>query len=243
MKQGGRDAPNDLLDKLLTGTLVAFELCLPSTSSQTNLHSESEFSTSAPTQASSMSSTKEGKDREEMRCVAFRSLCNLSDCDSADALGNPFDPFDPFVITYPNIIQSLFGQSAFSLLSPSKPNAILSYIKPNQALCEPYSVYTISQISSYPKPILLLLHPNLPTTLSQLTHNATPITNLPGILDLWTNVLALATCACEANIPSEQYADYVGDFETRTETALIFTTLLGDGEQGLPSAGMLERGL
>ena len=162
MKQGGRDAPNDLLDKLLTGTLVAFELCLPSTSSQTNLHSESEFSTSAPTQASSISSTKEGKDREEMRCVAFRSLCNLSDCDSADALGNPFDPFD---ITYPNIIQSLFGQSAFSLISPSNPNAILSYIKPNQALCEPYSVYTLSQISSYPKPILLLLHPNLPTTL------------------------------------------------------------------------------
>lgn len=92
---GSRIAPNDLLNKLLTGTLVVFELCLPSASSaEASLPSESDFSTSSPTQvktqASPISSTKDGKDQEEMRCVAFRSLCNLSDCDSADALGNLF---------------------------------------------------------------------------------------------------------------------------------------------------------
>ena len=95
VKQGGLDSSDDLLDKLLTGTLVAFELCLPSAVNLSNPQSDpqshpasgtpaAESVTPTPTPTSSSL-----KDLEEMRCVAFRSLCNLSDCDSADALGNP----------------------------------------------------------------------------------------------------------------------------------------------------------
>ena len=98
VKQGGREASepcDDLLDKLLTGTLVAFELCLPVALNRASHHA----------QANSDPSTSESvtpaplRDIEEMRCVAFRSLCNLSDCDSADALGQYTRPYPNFNLT------------------------------------------------------------------------------------------------------------------------------------------------